>query len=236
MSRAFRWEAALVALTLVSGTVWAQDSSPNPESNWTQSQTSGQSSTWGQNEQGGQPSQSAGDQNWEQSQRGMLSGTQGQRSKFLNTKSLLGEEVTNQRGQLLGAIKDIMFNPEQKQVIALVSIGNGQNALVPVQALHFNPAQGNFEVSMKARPQDLQNSFIVPDGQALQALNSPGFTRRLYSQYTQTPSQEEVIIIAPVPQGRGGANGTFSGGGQGMQGQGGSQGQEFQQSGQGGSQ
>jgi sporulation protein YlmC with PRC-barrel domain len=212
MKQALRWSAVFTALALVTGTALAQQ-------NWQTSGQSGQSGSYGQNEQYGttsgseygnqqteQPgwSQQPGQQSWS-SQSGSqpygnqqfspqenwnTSGQQGVRSnRFHDVKRLLGQEVEDQQGQTIGHIKDLVFNTQKGEIMAVVGIGNRQNALVPAQCLRIRSSGGTTEITLNGSKQTLENGPTVQNGQWLQRLNNrPGFAQQVYSHFNVQPS------------------------------------------------
>jgi hypothetical protein len=138
-----------------------------------------------------------------------------QNGRYRDAKELLGQEVNNQQGHTLGHIKDIAFNTQNGQVFAVIGLGNNQNALVPVQVLNVTGNQNNPQVTLDATQQGLMSGPIVQNNRWEQALNSPGFTQRIYSHYNfqlQPGADVGVVIVTPVPQASGAGNANLGGG------------------------
>ena len=218
MKRSLQWMAGFASVALLTMTASAQSYGSGQS---THSGTSG-SSGWGNQQSGTEPytsqgygtqqsgtDQYGGRQNWNQSSSQRYGMSQ-QSGRFCDSKSLLGQEVTTSQGQEIGTIKDIVFNPQNGEVFAVIGIGSGQNALVPAQTLNVSGSRGNMQVTANTTKENLQSGPTVQNNQWLQALNTPGFTRRIYSHFNTQSSGMGGSSSSSLSGGSSGSNSTGS--------------------------
>src|SRR5882724_9241555 len=111
------------------------------------------------------------------------SGTQHSQSQqqFFQAKNFIGEKVKNAQDQSLGALKDIVFNPQNGQFFAAIDIGSGRYALVPWQALNVTTTGKNKQdITLNSTKESLQSGPTVMHDQ-WDELNNPTFVQSIYS-------------------------------------------------------
>jgi hypothetical protein len=129
---------------------------------------------------------------------------QGQRGQFCEANQFIGRQVKDVQGQNIGQIKDIAFSTQTGESLAIIDLGNGTDAVVPVQALRFTQPTNARQLTLNRTKQDLEKGPIVQSNRWQQELNSPGLTQRLYSYYNlraQTAPGVGFVIVEPVPPG-----------------------------------
>ena len=130
---------------------------------------------------------------------------QGQRGQFCNARQFIGQQVKDDQGQNIGQVKDIALNTWNGESFAVIDLGNGTDAVAPVQALRPTTAANGRQLTLNTAKQALQQGPIVQANQWQQQLNSPGFAQRVYTYYNvqvrSVPAAGYVIIepVAPGP-------------------------------------
>lgn len=118
----------------------------------------------------------------------------GQQGPFSDVRRLMGREVNSRFGHQLGNIKDVVFNAQAGEIIAVIGMDNGQNALVPMQALNVTGSWDNPQITCNFGRHDLENGPTVPNDRWVEVLNHhPHMAQRVYSHYN-----------IPSPNGMGG--------------------------------
>ena len=193
-----KWIAGIAGLALMTGTLLAQNDTSSQTTAPNEPSSSQPSGTRQLGSQAAQPANP-------QSSSRELNPTMKKLGHFFDVKRLIGENVSSQQGESLGHIKDVAVNSRSGEVFALIGIGNGRDAVVPVEAMHIRKGGNGPQVTLNATRQDLQSAPVVQSKDWLDQLNSPGFTQRIYSRYGLAQPSPEVgmVIIESVPPGSG---------------------------------
>ncbi len=110
--------------------------------------------------------------------------------QLYHAKDLIGREVRDAQANRLGAIDDILFNPQNGETFAAIGAGSGRYALVPWRSLNVTSTgtQTNGYVTLNTTQEALRagptlTSDHWPD------LNDPSFISKVYGHYNlQAPS------------------------------------------------
>jgi Uncharacterized conserved protein len=129
--------------------------------------------------------------------------------KFFHTRSLVGQLVKDAKGQTLGSIYDVTFNPETGDIFAAIGVGIGRYALVPWQALIVSVGAGGAgELTLNTTLRDLQAGPLIASNQ-WGKLADPDFNRSIYSYFKQ---QAPIAIAGTQGEDLGGvSSGSASG-------------------------
>ena len=107
--------------------------------------------------------------------------------KFFHARSLVGQQIKDAKGQILGSVYDIAFNPQSGDTFITIGVGAGRYALVPWQALVLTSgAGGQDELTLNTSLRDLQAGPTITSSD-WEKLNNPDFTQSLYSRFNLLP-------------------------------------------------
>jgi len=107
--------------------------------------------------------------------------------RFFHTRSLVGQLVRDAKGQTLGSIYDVTFNPVTGDVFAAIGVGIGRYAMVPWQALIVSEgAGGQEELALNTTLQNLQAGPVIASTQ-WDKLGDPDFNRSIYRYFKLQP-------------------------------------------------
>ena len=99
----------------------------------------------------------------------------------------MGQSVKDVKGQTLGSVYDITFNPETGDTFAVIGVGSGRYALVPWQAFTVTVGTaGQDELSLNMTLQDLQSGPTIASNQ-WEKLRDPAFVQSIYAQFKLQP-------------------------------------------------
>jgi sporulation protein YlmC with PRC-barrel domain len=105
--------------------------------------------------------------------------------KFFHTRSLVGQLVKDAKGQTLGSIYDVTFNPVTGDIFAAIGVGIGRYVLVPWQALIVSVGAGGAdELTLNTTLRDLQAGPVIANNQ-WGKLDDPDFNRSIYRYFKQ---------------------------------------------------
>lgn len=111
------------------------------------------------------------------------------RSGFYDAKSLIGAEIMNDQKQDLGDLKDVVFNPQNRETFVAIGVSHDRCALVPWKALQIRKtAAGKEEITLNSTEQSLESAPSVK-GNDWQELNNRSFAQSIYQHYNlQAPA------------------------------------------------
>src|SRR5690349_11576281 len=106
---------------------------------------------------------------------------------FFDAKSMMGSEIKNDQKQELGYLKDVVFNPQNGQTFAAISVGHDRCALVPWQALKISKNTiGKEEITLNTTKQAMDSGPSVKSDD-WQELTKPSFAQSIYQYYNLQP-------------------------------------------------
>lgn len=109
-----------------------------------------------------------------------------QKQEFFRASDLIGKNTQDNQAKKVGEIKDVVFN-QQGEIFALVDVGSGRWAAVPLQVLRMRSAKGNDPLVLETTKQAVSSAPLVTKDQ-WGALNNPAFARGIYSYFkVQSP-------------------------------------------------
>ena len=107
--------------------------------------------------------------------------------KFFHARSLVGQLIKDAKGQTLGSMYDIAFNPVSGDMFAVIGVGIDRYVLVPWQVLSVSiGAGGQDELRLNTTLRDLQAGPVIASNQ-WGKLGDQEFNRSIYRYFKLEP-------------------------------------------------
>ena len=107
--------------------------------------------------------------------------------RFFHARSLVGQLIKDAKGQTLGSMYDIAFNPVSGDMFAVIGVGIDRYVLVPWQVLSVSiGAGGQDELRLNTTLRDLQAGPVIASNQ-WGKLGDPEFNRSIYRYFKLEP-------------------------------------------------